>query len=75
MKNIKGILPGNLACGFGAIIISGGARNTAMTDWASRINEAVWLIILAAFFDKSPENQSRSHGADNKQAGCYSGLP
>ena len=42
---------GNLACGFGAIIISGGARNTAMTDWASRINEAVWLIILAAFFD------------------------
>lgn len=56
MRNIKGILPGiftigNLACGFGAIIISGSARNIALYERSSSINEAVWLIILAAFFD------------------------
>jgi CDP-diacylglycerol--serine O-phosphatidyltransferase len=42
---------GNLACGFGAIIISGGAGNLAVYEWTSKISEAVWLIILAAFFD------------------------
>jgi CDP-diacylglycerol--serine O-phosphatidyltransferase len=56
MKNIKGILPGiftmgNLACGFGAIIISGGARNLTMAQKNLVISEAAWLIILAAFFD------------------------
>lgn len=33
---------GNLACGFGSIVISSKARN---------VSEAVWLIVLAAFFD------------------------
>ncbi len=56
MRNIKGILPGiftmgNLACGFGAIIISGGASYLIGFQRDFRINEAVWLIILAAFFD------------------------
>lgn len=56
MKNIKGILPGiftmgNLACGFGAIIISGGAQNLTMVEKNLIITEAAWLIILAAFFD------------------------
>ncbi len=55
MRNIKGILPGiftmgNLACGFGAIIISGGASYLTGFQRDFRINEAVWLIILAAFF-------------------------
>ncbi|UCC80590.1 MAG: CDP-diacylglycerol--serine O-phosphatidyltransferase [Candidatus Zixiibacteriota bacterium] len=56
MRNIKGILPGiftmgNLACGFGAIVISGGASYLTGFQRDFRINEAVWLIILAAFFD------------------------
>jgi CDP-diacylglycerol--serine O-phosphatidyltransferase len=56
MRNIKGILPGiftmgNLACGFGAIIISGGSYYLNGVQGNLRINEAVWLIILAAFFD------------------------
>ncbi len=56
MKNIKGILPGiftmgNLGCGFGAIIVSGWSHNIAGADRISLLNEAVWLIILAAFFD------------------------
>jgi len=56
VKNIKGILPGiftmgNLACGFGVIIISGGAKYLTGIEKNLRINEAVWLIILAAFFD------------------------
>jgi len=56
MRNIKGILPGiftmgNLACGFGVIIISGGAKHLTDIERTLRINEAVWLIILAAFFD------------------------
>lgn len=56
MKNIKGILPGiftmgNLACGFGAIIISGGARYMTNVDKGLIMTEAAWLIILAAFFD------------------------
>jgi CDP-diacylglycerol--serine O-phosphatidyltransferase len=56
MRNIKGILPGiftmgNLACGFGAIIISGGAKQLTDFERILKINEAAWLIILAAFFD------------------------
>ena len=56
MRSIKGILPGiftmgNLACGFGVIIISGGAKYLTGVERTLRINEAVWLIILAAFFD------------------------
>jgi CDP-diacylglycerol--serine O-phosphatidyltransferase len=56
MRSIKGILPGiftmgNLACGFGVIIISGGAGYLTGAERTLRINEAVWLIILAAFFD------------------------
>ena len=42
---------GNLACGFGAIIISGGARNLTAAQKGLAISEAAWLIILAAFFD------------------------
>lgn len=56
MRNIKGILPGiftmgNLACGFGAIVISCNVSYLAGFQRDFRINEAVWLIILAAFFD------------------------
>jgi len=56
VKSIKGILPGiftmgNLACGFGAIIISGGARDLTAAQKSLAISEAAWLIILAAFFD------------------------
>jgi CDP-diacylglycerol--serine O-phosphatidyltransferase len=42
---------GNLACGFGAIIISGGAQNLTRIEKNLIITEAAWLIILAAFFD------------------------
>ena len=56
MKNIKGILPGiftigNLACGFGAIILSGGNADLSIIERTQRITEIVWLIILAGFFD------------------------
>ena len=56
MKNIKGILPGiftigNLACGFGAIILSGGNADLGIIGRTQRITEIVWLIILAGFFD------------------------
>ena len=49
MNNIRGILPGmftmgNLACGFASIVIT-----SRLID--RNINEAVWLIVLAAFFD------------------------
>ncbi len=54
--SIRGILPGiftmgNLACGFAAIVIGGGAQNIFGPEKIRIINEAVWLIILAAFFD------------------------
>jgi CDP-diacylglycerol---serine O-phosphatidyltransferase len=56
VKNFKGILPGmftmgNLACGFGSIIIASGAKTFVGDSLAHNLNEAVWLIILAAFFD------------------------
>jgi CDP-diacylglycerol--serine O-phosphatidyltransferase len=54
--SIKGILPGmftmgNLACGFGAIIISTQAKSLPAELIEHSLNEAVWLVILAAFFD------------------------
>jgi CDP-diacylglycerol--serine O-phosphatidyltransferase len=56
VKNIKGILPGmftmgNLACGFGSIIVSSSARNMVGDSLNHNLFEAVWLIVLAAFFD------------------------
>jgi len=56
MRDIKGILPGmftmgNLACGFGSIILSTGAGLSAGYSVNRNLFEAVWLIILAAFFD------------------------
>lgn len=54
--SIKGILPGmftmgNLACGFGAIIISTQAKSLPPELIEHSLTEAVWLVILAAFFD------------------------
>jgi len=56
MNGIRGILPGiftmgNLACGFGAIVIAGGSKHLIGPERAHNLNEAVWLIILAAFLD------------------------
>ena len=56
MNNIRGILPGmftmgNLACGFGSIVISSKAHGIAEAMRGRYITEAVWLIVLAAFFD------------------------
>ncbi len=56
MKNFKGILPGmftmgNLACGFASIITSSMARSGANGHNTANLFEAVWLIVLAAFFD------------------------
>lgn len=56
MKNIRGILPGmftmgNLACGFGSIIVSSGAKAFTGPSYTQNLFEAVWLIVLAAFFD------------------------
>ncbi len=56
MNNIRGILPGmftmgNLACGFGSIIVSSGAANIVGSSFTPNLFEAVWLIVLAAFFD------------------------
>ena len=42
---------GNLACGFGSIIMSGTARVLGGDQQNKGLMEAVWLIILAAFFD------------------------
>jgi CDP-diacylglycerol--serine O-phosphatidyltransferase len=42
---------GNLACGFGSIIISGRAYGISGTGADHNLNEAAWLIVLAAFFD------------------------
>ena len=42
---------GNLACGFGAIIISTQAKSLPPELIEHGLNEAVWLVILAAFFD------------------------
>jgi CDP-diacylglycerol---serine O-phosphatidyltransferase len=42
---------GNLACGFGSIIASGAGRVAIGDQYTKSLNEAVWLIILAAFFD------------------------
>jgi len=56
MKDIRGILPGmftvgNLACGFGSIIVSCHTAVASTESLSRNIFEAVWLIILAAFFD------------------------
>jgi CDP-diacylglycerol---serine O-phosphatidyltransferase len=56
VKNFKGILPGmftmgNLACGFGSIITSSLAKTTPGGQSTGSLFEAVWLIVLAAFFD------------------------
>jgi CDP-diacylglycerol--serine O-phosphatidyltransferase len=56
MRDIKGILPGmftmgNLACGFGSIVLATGAGLSASFPTSKNLFEAVWLIILAAFFD------------------------
>jgi CDP-diacylglycerol--serine O-phosphatidyltransferase len=42
---------GNLACGFGSILISSGSTFIAGNLFNKNVIEAVWLIILAAFFD------------------------
>jgi CDP-diacylglycerol--serine O-phosphatidyltransferase len=42
---------GNLACGFGAIVLASGAGGVISTNGTRNLFEAVWLIILAAFFD------------------------
>ena len=56
MNNLRGILPGmftmgNLACGFGSIVVSSKALGIAEAMRGRYITEAVWLIVLAAFFD------------------------
>jgi len=56
VRDFKGILPGmftmgNLACGFGAIILATGASGTFDSGSIRNLFEAVWLVILAAFFD------------------------
>ncbi len=56
MNGIRGILPGmftmgNLACGFGAIVIAGGSKHLIGPERAHNLSEVVWLIILAAFLD------------------------
>jgi CDP-diacylglycerol---serine O-phosphatidyltransferase len=56
VKNFKGILPGmftmgNLACGFGSIITSSMAKPGPNGLALGNLFEAVWLIVLAAFFD------------------------
>ncbi len=56
MNSIRGILPGmftmgNLACGFGAIVVAGGSRHLIGSEQSHNLNEVVWLIILAAFLD------------------------
>lgn len=56
MNNFRGILPGmftmgNLACGFGSIVVSSKALGIAEIMRGRYITEAVWLIVLAAFFD------------------------
>ena len=56
MNNFRGILPGmftmgNLACGFGSIVVSSKALGIAEALRGRYITEAVWLIVLAAFFD------------------------
>jgi CDP-diacylglycerol---serine O-phosphatidyltransferase len=56
VKNFKGILPGmftmgNLACGFASIITSAKALDTPGGLSNNNLFEAVWLIVLAAFFD------------------------
>jgi CDP-diacylglycerol--serine O-phosphatidyltransferase len=52
---MKGILPGmftmgNLACGFGSIVLATGTA-FPVPGTARNLFEAVWLIVLAAFFD------------------------
>jgi CDP-diacylglycerol--serine O-phosphatidyltransferase len=42
---------GNLACGFGAIVLSTGTSSIYGLEKSLRVNEIVWLIILAAFLD------------------------
>ena len=56
MKNFKGIIPGmftmgNLACGFASIVTSSMTRSSDSTLATAHLFEAVWLIVLAAFFD------------------------
>lgn len=56
MNGIRGILPGmftmgNLACGFGAIVIAGGSKHLIGPGRAGNLSEVAWLIILAAFLD------------------------
>jgi CDP-diacylglycerol---serine O-phosphatidyltransferase len=42
---------GNLACGFGSIMASSAGRLTIGDQYTKSLEGAVWLIILAAFFD------------------------
>lgn len=56
MNGIRVILPGmftmaNLACGFGSILISSRVHDIGSAIRTRNLTEAVWLIILAAFFD------------------------
>lgn len=56
MNGIRSILPGmftmgNLACGFGAIVVAGGSRHLIGPERAHNLSEVAWLVILAAFLD------------------------
>lgn len=56
MNGIRGILPGmftmgNLACGFGAVVIAGSSKYMTGLDKGHNLIEAAWLIILAGFLD------------------------
>jgi CDP-diacylglycerol---serine O-phosphatidyltransferase len=42
---------GNLACGFGSIMASSAGRAAIGDQYIKSLKDAVWLIILAAFFD------------------------
>jgi CDP-diacylglycerol--serine O-phosphatidyltransferase len=56
LNGIRGILPGmftmgNLACGFGAIVIAGSSKYMTGPERSHNLIEAAWLIILAGFLD------------------------
>lgn len=56
MNGIRSILPGmftmgNLACGFGAIVVAGGSKHLIGPERAHNLSEVVWLVVLAAFLD------------------------
>jgi CDP-diacylglycerol--serine O-phosphatidyltransferase len=56
LNGIRGILPGmftmgNLACGFGAVVIAGSSKYITGPERGHNLTEAAWLIILAGFLD------------------------